>query len=331
MTDSSTVSVANVLIDSSQFPEQVRRGLLESLRSRQINHKFHYDSYKQAQKWLALHEAYSPARQDVDCLRIYDEAFRAAINRTQKNVHVIGLGCGGGQKEAALLKLLKEQGGESLYSPSDVSVALVLVARTNATGLVDDASCWPVVCDLARAKDIQKLFDQNKSDLPRIITFFGMIPNFEPDAIVAKLRSLLRGDDLLLFSANLAPGGDYESGVQQILPQYDNDLTKDWLLTLLLDLGVERGDGEVQFSIEETSAGYRRVVGNFLFNVPREIWLESERFVFKAGDRIRLFFSYRYQPKQIVELLRGQGIDVINQFVTKSGEEGVFLCRLSER
>ena len=52
-----TMPSANVVVHSSQFPENVSRGLLESLRSRKINHKFHYDSYKQAQKWLALHEA----------------------------------------------------------------------------------------------------------------------------------------------------------------------------------------------------------------------------------------------------------------------------------
>jgi L-histidine N-alpha-methyltransferase len=325
------MSAANVLIDSSQFPEQVRRDLVDSLRSRQINHKFHYDSYKQAQKWLALHEAYSPARNDADCLRIYDDAFRAAVNQTGNDVHVIGLGCGGGQKEAALLKLLKERGSAIAYSPSDVSLALVLTARTNASGLVDETRCLPVVCDLVEAGDLERLFARKDSNASRVITFFGMIPNFEPDAIVPKLRSLLRPTDILLFSANLAPGVDYASGVQRIVSQYDNELTKEWLLTLLLDLGIERTDGQVRFSIEENKAGYRRVVGNFVFNRTREIRLGSEQFVFEQGSRVRLFFSYRYQPRHIVELLRGQGIDVVNQFVTTSGEEGVFVCRLAAR
>jgi hypothetical protein len=53
---------------SQEFPDQVRRDLLESLRARAINHKFHYDSARQTVKWLALHEAYSPTRTDDDCL-----------------------------------------------------------------------------------------------------------------------------------------------------------------------------------------------------------------------------------------------------------------------
>src|SRR5438270_11095385 len=59
--------LAEVRIHPSQFPEAVQSDLLESLRSRKINHKFHYDSVKQTQKWLALHEACSPARTEPDC------------------------------------------------------------------------------------------------------------------------------------------------------------------------------------------------------------------------------------------------------------------------
>ena len=72
---------ANIAIHASQFPQQVRRDLLASLRTRRVNHKFHYDSVKQTQKWLALHQAYSPSRTDVDCARTYDRSFVAAARR----------------------------------------------------------------------------------------------------------------------------------------------------------------------------------------------------------------------------------------------------------
>ncbi|MBW8865463.1 MAG: hypothetical protein JF609_11205 [Verrucomicrobia bacterium] len=37
-------SAVAVRIHASQFPENVRRDLLVSLRTRRVNHKFHYDS-----------------------------------------------------------------------------------------------------------------------------------------------------------------------------------------------------------------------------------------------------------------------------------------------
>src|SRR5580704_7159652 len=98
------MTTATVTVHSSQFPENVQRDLLHSLRTRSVNHKFHYDTYKQSQKWLALHEAHSPARTDPACAAIYDLAFAAVAARiVVPGVRVIGLGCGGGQKDVRLL------------------------------------------------------------------------------------------------------------------------------------------------------------------------------------------------------------------------------------
>ena len=72
---SAKVKTANILIHESQFPENVCRDLLESLRTRRVNHKFHYDSVRQTQKWLALHQIYSPTRNDEDCRAIYEKSF----------------------------------------------------------------------------------------------------------------------------------------------------------------------------------------------------------------------------------------------------------------
>src|SRR5438270_7296115 len=104
---------ARVTIHLSQFPDQVRRDLLQSLRSLQVNHKFHYDSIKQTQKWLALHQALSPSRTDADCAAAYDRSFTEVAARIRsERVHLIGLGCGGGQKDARLLKLIGAPGRE---------------------------------------------------------------------------------------------------------------------------------------------------------------------------------------------------------------------------
>jgi len=62
-------SIANVLIHKSQFPENIRRDLIESLRSRKINHKFHYDSVRQTHKWLSLHQQFRHREGDEKCSR----------------------------------------------------------------------------------------------------------------------------------------------------------------------------------------------------------------------------------------------------------------------
>ena len=334
-------SAVNVVIHASQFPEKVRRDLLESLRARRVNHKFHYDNVRQTQKWLALHQAYSPTRNDADCAAIYDRGFAAAAVRVKsKAVHVIGLGCGGGQKDTRLLKLLKKAGRENFYTPCDVSTAMVLTARRTALAVVPEKNCFSLVCDLATADDLRDVLEEvgprcrAASDDPqvvptvptRLVTFFGMIPNFEPQIILPKLASLVRPKDFLLFSANLAPGADYAAGMKKVLPQYDNPLTRDWLMTFLLDIGVERGDGELSFEIEDDRANdLKRIVAGFRFTRARRIEVDGERFDFHAGEIVRLFFSYRYTPERVRKVLARYGLDVCDQWTTKPEEEGVFL------
>ncbi len=322
-------SVANIAIHASQFPENVRRDLLVSLRTRKINHKFHYDSVKQTQKWLALHQIYSPSRNDVDCAATYDRAFTEAVSRIKsKTAHVIGLGCGGGQKDARLLKFLKSGGRKIFYTPCDVSTAMVLVARQVAASVMPVKNCFPFVCDLATADNLSTAFASRLMPrASRLVTFFGMIPNFEPQKILPKLASLIRPQDFLLFSANLAPGNDYAVGVRKVFPQYDNSQTRDWLMTFLLDLGVGRGDGKLDFKIESGVGGLKRITASFHFSRAVSFEIGSETFKFRRSESIRLFFSYRYTPALVRNQLARHGLQVLDQWLTQSEEEGVFLCR----
>jgi uncharacterized SAM-dependent methyltransferase len=319
-------SVASVRIHASQFPENVRRDRLTSLRTRRVNHKFHYDSVQQTQKWLALHQACSPTRNDADCRAVYEQGFQAAAARIKsKRIHVIGLGCGGGQKDTRLLKLLKTRGRKVYYTPCDVSAAMVLVARQTALTVVPEKNCFPFVCDLAPAEDLLAFLATRH---PSLVTFFGMIPNFEPQIILPKLASVIRPGDLLLFSANLAPGKNYAAGVKKVLPQYDNPLTRDWLTTFLFDLGIRRNDGGLRFNIETNPAnGLKRIAAHFHFRRRCRIKVEDEVFDFRAGEAIRLFFSYRYTPDRVCRVLARRGLEVCGQWIMPSEEEGVFLCR----
>ncbi|MEY4917134.1 MAG: hypothetical protein RL616_1047, partial [Verrucomicrobiota bacterium] len=137
----------------------------------------------------------------------------------------------------------------------------------------------------------------------------------------------LRPNDSLLFSANLAPGDDYAAGMKKILPQYDNPLTRDWLAAFLYDLGVEPRDGDLHFSIETGGLDLQRFVAKFHFRRARQIKVSGEEFIFARGEAIQLFFSYRYTPERVCKILARHGLAVGEQWITQSGEEGVFLCQ----
>lgn len=315
----------HVAIHASQYPNRVREDLIECLRARRVKHKFHYDSYKQAQKWLALHEAHSPAAHEPGCLAAYDTAFSSVADGFGNSpLHVIGLGCGGGQKDAALLQRLKLRGNTLLYTAVDVSLPLVITARQRVEGLV--GASRGLVCDLEAADDLHdELCECSTSQ--RIITFFGMMPNSEPGVILPRLRKILARGDSLLIGANLAPGTDYAAGVHQVLRQYDNALTAEWLLAFPQDLGIERGDGDIQFAIEKCGGGLLRIRADFVFRKQRAIKLEETEFSFKPRERLQLFYSYRYTPELLKHVLSEHELHVQEQWLAPSGEEGVFMVK----
>jgi L-histidine N-alpha-methyltransferase len=307
-----------VIVHPSRFPQRTRAAYVESFRTRKMKHQFHYDTEKQAQLWLALHEAYSPARTDLDCERMYERAFRGMVG---KEVSVVSLGCGGGQKDEALLK---ELGKKALrYVATDVSLPLVLTAALRC-GAEDTLMA---VLDLAATDDLAAFVDSLIPKGKRLFAFFGMLPNFEPEEVLPKLAAVLRADDQLLISANLAPGADYEAGIRKILPLYDNELTRRWLATVLLDAGLDVDWREIRFEIGSRDETLKRIEATYEFTKPQSVRLDGEGIVFMPGEGFRLFFSYRHTPELLKKLLRNYGIEIVDQWITDSEEEGVFLCR----
>lgn len=318
-----------ITIHQTQWPTTLATQLRETLRTGEINPKFLYQSPRQVGQWLRLHEACSPARRAADVLATYDRAFEALVEQLGCSpVHLIGLGCGGGQKEAALLKRLTGGGSKVVFTGTDVSPGLLITALRAAWESVDPVQCFGLVCDLVEASDLHEFFDsQTPPGARRVVTCFGLIPAFEPHSFQALLRPLLRPGDLLLGSANLAPGPDYRHGVEQVLRQYDNTLTRDWLKGFLHEVGIESDSGEIRFRIEAAPAlsGLLRIVATFEFHQVSQAVVERESFRFEPGTRLRLFSSYRHTVTSLKHLIAGASVEWVASWISESGEEGVFM------
>ena len=321
----------SVTVHSSQFPEQLEAELLESLRTRKLNHKFLYEGRRQARKWQVIHQKYSPSRSDDDTQKLFESVFDSVATQVKSPAaHVIGLGCGTGTKDVQLLNKIRNRGIMLVYTACDTSVPLVLTARQKALEILDTRHVHDIVADLLTAEDLERvLITQTTGNSTRVITFIGMIPNFEPGEILDRVSTFLRPDDVLVFSANLAPGDDYCAGVEKVLPQYDNPETRDWLLGGISEIGLERQDGELEFTIEddEDSQDLLRIAADFVFSIDRTIEKSGEKFVFRAGDKLRVFYSYHHTPKTARDWLNRANIIVTDEQLTENQEEAIFICR----
>jgi L-histidine Nalpha-methyltransferase len=324
------------LVHPSREPIRVQQRLLDSLAQKEMDHQFHYVSPRQAQLWLDVHQQHSPARQDKNVLDLYQEVFAFCAKQVCGSAQVVGLGCGGGKKDAALIQALSKRASALSYLAADVSPALVQEARlqvAHSTGLGRESlQAWvvdlrEVVEDTLPWKLGFEAWGEGAEQ--RFFTFLGMLPNFDPHQVLPILSRWLRPQDFLILSANLSPGDDYEAGCQAILPQYDNPETRRWLFAVLEDLGVAGGLADLSFGLGEV-LGIKRIESSFTFPKKCRIDMEGVSFSYEKGERLRLFYSNRFRPSQLDRLL--ERCDFVSRFsqLSESREEGVWVVQKKE-
>ena len=283
-------------VHPSQSPARVDIERAQCIRAGQIPAKFHYETPRQAELWLALHEQFAPP---ADLAPLYEQAAQATASRwPHAKGTLIALGCGGGEKDCQLLKHLPDG---TRYVPTDVSEPLARKAASLAARECPGTEIIPLVFDLASADSLNEFIESHLT-ADRLFTFFGLLPNFAPAEILPKLRALLTQGNMLLLSANLAP-----SGIEAILPQYDNEPTRQWLAEFPRTNGLP--EGEVVVSTE--------MDGDLEHIIARHV---------SPSKTAELFVSYRYTPPLLRDTLEPYGIQIEKEFISANGEEGVFLC-----
>ena len=283
------------------------------LKQGRVNPKFHYETQKQSELWLKVHEQFAPP---ADVSGLYEGAGQY-LSQLIKPDHLtlVGLGCGGGEKD---ISILRELPARVNFIPTDVSIPLVqaVAQRANRDGLCTGVA---LAFDIFSTENVQDFMGPHLSR-HNIFTSFGLIPNFGPQEIFPKLYSLLKPEDYLLLSANLAP-----EGIDKVLFQYDNQPTKDWLTQFLARFGEPKGQVIIT---TEHSQQLDFISARFIFSSTSILRSGVNEFVFETDDQIDLFTSYRYSKDSLRRTLSEHRIDIVKEFISQNGEEGVFICQL---
>jgi hypothetical protein len=188
-----------VLIHSSLRAEAQRNKRRDSLFNGAMDHGFHYQGLKQAELWLDVHRRHAPLFADASFSDIFRHlAADTAADLAGKPVHVIGLGPGGGEKEAWVLEALHQAGCALRYTPIDASLELAILSAEVAAPYVS-GEVLPVAGDLSLLAEWPVRLAQYPADEIRVYTAFGLTPNFLPSQIFGYLSGLLheRGDSHL--------------------------------------------------------------------------------------------------------------------------------------
>lgn len=326
----SASSWPRVVYHPSQHPDALTRQLTEGLDRREIPAKFHYVTNQQARRWLELHQHYSPSRRDDTASDMYQRAFESlAAGHEGESVELVGLGCGGGHKDGMLARALLAADATVGYTACDASPMLVLSAADHVRRAVPNARIRRLVADLVAAEDLGDFWDA--SDEPRrvrVLSCLGIVPNVSPELLAQRIVSWMRPGDWLVMSANLHVAGDGDHGLDAILPQYDNALTRRWLSTLLDDLGMEGGPSALELSAEGASTPNVPARIRAAIPVPRDrtLSIDGDAYRLTRGDDLTVFYSNRFTADRFESYLEHHGLETRMRDVLPSGEEGVWVC-----
>jgi hypothetical protein len=153
-----------------------------------------------------------------------------------------------------------------------------------------------------------------------------MLPNFTYHTFLPYVRSLMRAGDMLLLSANLSPGL-YADAVAQLLPQYDNPFAYAWYTGLLDSLGFTAS--QIQLAVHtqllRPDGHIWQIRAAATVRQPVQLILYDEVFPFTTGESLEVFFSTRFTPQVMPEVLAEAGLTLLDTHVT-SLIAAAFLC-----
>jgi uncharacterized SAM-dependent methyltransferase len=312
------MSTIDLRFDPSRYPQRYEAALKQNLRERRFDAKWHYETPKQIAAWLRVHEAYSPAQIDKEVQRIYQDAFEALSRRSWKQV--VSLGCGGAQKDVELFSKMAQGVSDGLptYTAIDIGSAMVLTALLAMRTRFSQLKTFGVVADLVSVEEVDFL-----NDAETLFLLFGLIPNLEPPAFLKLLQRWKIKNGVM--SVNLVS----EEGMKEILLQYDNLLTKQWLSLLPQDLGFTVRPEEIEITWQPCPhfPEFCRIEANYYLRENTNIYFSGENFSFEKREKLQLFYSYRYTKDQLVSWLKSAGVEILESWIASSQEEGVFLVK----
>ena len=258
--------------------------------------------------WKKVHLSCSPFLHRTELQRLHClPSTRIRKHFGRQSYSLLALGCADGTKESLLLKKLPKPA--SLLA-LDTNLSLARRAARRLPAFQKSAHR----ADLTSSLSLQFLWSR-LSPHPTLITLFGVLPNLNPLPLLRSIRRLMKKDDLLLFSANLAPGQSSHTGALRILPQYDNRPTRNWLEAAILRYRPKLPKGHLEFGV---------------FPDPKQKTLARIEARWISPHKIHTVFSSRRPTSSQVEAwIRSAHMRKLERYLDSLGEEGLWLVQPS--
>lgn len=311
-------------INEIVFRELIKRGYSVKGKSRFWNiadSKLWYLTPEQGKAYLNMENSErmqkSFSKVELSLMEKNISEVRDSIQDT--SINVIDLGCGSGKKAATFIKLLNEKKQFKVrYCPVDinpdfVSSAIETVRKENPDEVIKMQ--W-VVSDFENIESISKLLRYKEYQKNVFLLLGNTLENLElHDTLYHIRRAMLDGDILII--------GDGLDSVDkdELFHIYSSEKIQAFLDHIPFELGFDKDD--VKMIIEFNNS---RVEISYEIKKAKTISAAGGEISFEVGDRILVFFSYKYSKDDMISFMRMYFDDVVF-FTDEKKSYALIVCK----
>ena len=272
---------------------------VEAIEARDLPEKFFYWFPRSAAEWLALighAELYGGLWETWKGLA-RDCADLAA--HFKQRAPLISFGAGDGRRDRLLMDSLKKSGCECSYFPVDASQAMLEMACAGAED--DDIETVGIKADIS--SPVHLVYAADAAEPPRLFILSGnTMASFDPLAEIRYLAQCMKPEDRLILDGEIYDG--HES-----MARRDNPAARNFLSTLLANVGIGEDDGEVRLNLrrDDRHEGLHLITRSFVARRNLSATVAGREIPLQRGERIGMNFQYTYTPEAFRWLVSEHG------------------------
>ena len=298
----------------------ITQEFVEAIEARDLPEKFFYWFPRSAAEWSGLAKE---AALYGGLFETWSELRGEAASLARHfggRVPVISFGAGDGSRDRLLMNALKDSGCECVYFPVDASEAMIEAACAGAED--EDFEATGIKADIS--SPVHLIYAADAAEPPRLMIFAGnTMGAFDPLAEIRYVAQCMKAGDRLIIDGEI-----YDPNRSMRLR--DNPATRRFLGSLLANVGIALGDGELLFNqkTDERHEGLHLFTRSFRADRDLSATVAGQEIPLERNERIGLNFNYTYTPEAFRWLITAHGgLEVLSEYRSPDDRFLTFVCK----
>jgi len=271
--------------------EEIARQFGLALEHRHLDEQFFYWLPLSVQAWVDLCSD-SEYRNANRALKLIEKIAPVLADLWSHCDALVSIGCGEGSKDSPLLAAFAAHSHKLDYVAADFSQGLLELALTANRDLAREGR--GVKLDVFRDDHLRALEAAGRGAIFAVLG--NTLGAFDAAHFPARLRSLMRPEDRVLFDGELFAG-------EETLRGYDHPVNRRFAFAPLASIGISADDGELRFELQPGSKGLHEVIKHFVAARDLQVHAGGRRLTIAAGEKLRMSSSIKYDRRTFEEMI----------------------------